>query len=617
MENYELVKTIAKGSFGLVSHIRRKSDGKDLVWKELNYGLLSEKEKKLIVTEVNLLRELRHPYIVRYHDRVIDKENTKIYIVMEYCQGGDLGQLIKSHKRSGDLIPEELIWRIFSQILLALKACHRHVEGGVTKSILHRDIKPGNIFLDSHNNAKLGDFGLAKELGAHSRLAQTNVGTPYYMSPEMVNEEDYDERSDIWALGCLIYEMASLVPPFDAKNHVALAKKISQGTYPRIPTVYSSKLFQVIQWMIQPDKHQRPRVEDLAQHDTLSSASSPSSLSPSSLSTSSSSHHSHTVYTQRLQQLVYREEAVTRRESKLTAARVSLKADTDALRQRERCCEAWETSLSINSNDNQRTHHAFQTQTPHLTQQTPHQPQPHHKLGSVASMENQPPSNTTTPSSSQARFQGSLVPSRDRYSSPQVEERHRTRRRTFFHEADPSFRTPPPSTGLRTTPRYTSRPEVISKARTLLQTPRSLPRRHSGSTSTSTSQSSSSSTRSSAILFPNLNHLNQILHETQDPSQDSKRTLYASPLPSRRRRSSDVCPSTRLYDTERSESPPSYEAVNAVNARASLSPPQTPPHQDVENARATTSGSRYQHPLRRQQSMESTHPRSPERYVRD
>lgn len=265
MDAYEHVCVIGKGSFGMVSKIIRKADRKELVWKEVNYGQMTEKEKQLIVSEVNILRELRHPHIVRYLDRVIDKQATKIYIVMEYCEGGDLSQYIKRKKREGVSIDEEFIWHVFTHIFLALKECHRHREGGVIRPILHRDIKPGNIFLDANNNAKLGDFGLAKELASESRLAQTNVGTPYYMSPEMVNEMTYDERSDIWAMGCLLYEMATLAPPFDATNQLALAKKINAGKFERIPSQYSESLFQVIRWMLHRQRSKRPRVEDLEQ----------------------------------------------------------------------------------------------------------------------------------------------------------------------------------------------------------------------------------------------------------------------------------------------------------------------------------------------------------------
>jgi len=90
MDNYEKLNDLGKGSFGVVSKVRRKADSKVLVWKELNYGKMSEKEKQQLVSEVNILRELSHPNIVRYYDRIIDKEQAKIFIVMEYCEGGDM-----------------------------------------------------------------------------------------------------------------------------------------------------------------------------------------------------------------------------------------------------------------------------------------------------------------------------------------------------------------------------------------------------------------------------------------------------------------------------------------------------------------------------------------------
>lgn len=123
---------------------------------------------------------------------------SRLYIVMEYCAGGDLGKIIRKCKRDRTNLDEEIIWRIFSQIVLALKDCHRRVENGERKPILHRDLKPANIMLDQDENLKIGDFGLAKELSSESKLARTNVGTPFYMSPELVNGNKYDERSDIW-----------------------------------------------------------------------------------------------------------------------------------------------------------------------------------------------------------------------------------------------------------------------------------------------------------------------------------------------------------------------------------------------------------------------------------
>ena len=179
MNKYQVLKTIGKGTFGVVSSVKRISDGKRMVWKELDYGTMNEKEKSHVVSEVNFLRELRHPFIVKYYDRIINKKDMKLYIVMESCEGGDLQNLIRKCKRERIYVREEKLWKMFAQLVLALAACHYHEQDGVVKPILHRDIKPGNVFLDRYQNIKIGDFGLAKELSSKSTFAYTNVGTPY------------------------------------------------------------------------------------------------------------------------------------------------------------------------------------------------------------------------------------------------------------------------------------------------------------------------------------------------------------------------------------------------------------------------------------------------------
>eukprot|EP01006_Ploeotia_vitrea_P031112 TRINITY_DN63423_c0_g1_i1.p1 TRINITY_DN63423_c0_g1~~TRINITY_DN63423_c0_g1_i1.p1 ORF type:complete len:450 (-),score=54.65 TRINITY_DN63423_c0_g1_i1:1405-2754(-) len=264
LDQYERICCVGSGSFGNVWRIRRKSDGKGLVWKELCYGTMTEKQKKLIVSEVNILRELRHPNIVRYYDRIIDKEEMKIYIVMEHCDGGDLLQLIKRTKaakaenRMHRGIPEDQIWTYFFQLCLALKECHNRKDG----KILHRDIKPANVLLCG-DRLKLGDFGLARVLSEQDQLAQTQVGTPFYMSPEQTVGKAYDEKCDIWGVGCLLYELCQLEPPFKADTNYGLAQQITKGNYKELPNIYSDELKRIIRMCLHPKSTHRPSAVEI------------------------------------------------------------------------------------------------------------------------------------------------------------------------------------------------------------------------------------------------------------------------------------------------------------------------------------------------------------------
>ena len=259
MEKYEILNEIGHGNFGKIYKIRRKQDNKILIWKELDYSQMSSKEKEQIVTEVNILRELDHPNIVKYYERVIDKKNSKIYIIMEYCEGGDISHLINNYKKKGQYIPEEIIWKIFTQVLKAVHAIHTHKQG----KIIHRDIKPSNIFLDKSNNIKLGDFGLSRILPQETTFAYSHVGTPYYMSPEQIEETKYNEKSDIWSLGCFLYELAALRPPFQAKNQIMLGMRIKSGKIERIDKRYSDELWKLICYMMNTNYEKRPSTWDL------------------------------------------------------------------------------------------------------------------------------------------------------------------------------------------------------------------------------------------------------------------------------------------------------------------------------------------------------------------
>ncbi|OCH88656.1 kinase-like protein [Obba rivulosa] len=277
---YEPLDVIGNGSFGIIRKVRRKADGQIFARKELNFERMSERDRKQIVAEVNILKDLHHEHIVRYHDRFVDRDAGILYIVMEYCGGGDLSTIIKHAQRHNRPIPEDTVWNYFMQLLLALNHCHHPNNPGRTSStegdgkerraqILHRDLKPDNVFLDESNTVKLGDFGLSKAL-AQASFANTYVGTPYYMSPELMQEKAYDSKSDIWSLGCLIYELCALKPPFhEAKTHAELSILIRNGRIPPLPKGYSHSLTSVVKAMLNLNPAMRPSAAQLLQHERI------------------------------------------------------------------------------------------------------------------------------------------------------------------------------------------------------------------------------------------------------------------------------------------------------------------------------------------------------------
>ncbi|KAJ7504430.1 kinase-like domain-containing protein [Mycena galericulata] len=284
LDLYEGLDVIGNGAFGIIRKVRRKTDGLIFARKELNFDRMNERDRKQIVAEVNILKDLDHDHIVRYHDRYVDREAGMLYILMEYCGGGDLSAVINQAVKHNRPISEDAVWNYFAQILLALNHCHNTGGHGRTSSagsgnefdgkerrpqILHRDLKPDNVFLDGSHAVKLGDFGLSKAL-TQATFANTYVGTPYYMSPEMMQERAYDSKSDIWSLGCLIYELCALKPPFhEAKTHNELSTLIRNARIPPLPRTYSQALTSVIKAMLNLNPAMRPSAAQLLQHERI------------------------------------------------------------------------------------------------------------------------------------------------------------------------------------------------------------------------------------------------------------------------------------------------------------------------------------------------------------
>lgn len=211
---------------------------------------IDEKDKN----EINILKSLYHPNLIFYKEDFI--EHNALHIIMEYAEGGDLAKIVSDAKKGKKTISEEMIWKWFLQLAQAIRYMH-------SKHVIHRDIKCQNIFLTKNLDAKLGDFGISKMLFSTGDKAVTFLGTPYFLSPEMVQHDQYNYKVDVWMLGCVMYELTCLEKPFLSNGMMGLFKKILNEDIKPINQFYSNDLRELIAKLLLKDPNQRPSIKDV------------------------------------------------------------------------------------------------------------------------------------------------------------------------------------------------------------------------------------------------------------------------------------------------------------------------------------------------------------------
>ncbi|OAF67162.1 putative serine/threonine-protein kinase A [Intoshia linei] len=253
---YKKIDLIGSGTYGKVWTTTTTMSDKIFALKEIH---VTKENQIQVSTEIKLLSKCRHLNIIGYKESFV-ADNGLLCIIMEYADAGDLHSYIES--RNGIYIDEEVILNWFVQICFALRYIH-------SLKILHRDMKCHNIFLTSKNVIKVGDFGIAKLLQNYNDQAQTAIGTPFYLSPEICERKSYNQKSDIWSLGCVLYEMLSLRHAFEGKNLDFLILKIMRGEYKPIPRKYSHVPHQLLTKMLSIDPKMRPRADEILKISNL------------------------------------------------------------------------------------------------------------------------------------------------------------------------------------------------------------------------------------------------------------------------------------------------------------------------------------------------------------
>ena len=260
MKNFEIINKLGDGAYSEVFKVRRKADSKIYALKKVKLKNLKEKEKINSLSEIRILASIKSPFIISYKEAFFTIEDKSLNLVMEFADNGDLYQKIKYYKSKNLFFDEKDVWKIFIQITRGLKTLH-------DLNILHRDFKSANIFLFKEGAAKIGDLNVSKIIT--KGLGNTQTGTPYYASPEVWNNSPYDCKSDIWSLGCILYEMLTLNPPFHADNFDGLYKKVMSGKYNKINSRYSEDMNELLKLLFKVDPKERPNCDEILKSEII------------------------------------------------------------------------------------------------------------------------------------------------------------------------------------------------------------------------------------------------------------------------------------------------------------------------------------------------------------
>ena len=252
---YKKIKKLGKGGYGKVYQVLDEKENKNYAIKRIPIVDLNEEEKDFVKNEAKILSSINDEHIVKYYDSCEDDKYFNI--LMEYCEGSELKKFILDYKDKNEFIKEEIIYNIALDLCLGIKVIHEN-------SLIHRDLKPENIFIDNNCKIKIGDFGVSKKLGTNQKFAITSVGTDFYMAPEILKGEEYNNEVDIWSYGCIIYELITLKVCFESKSRFGFMDNITKKSHGKIDLKkYNSKWQDLIDLLLKKNYRERPNISQV------------------------------------------------------------------------------------------------------------------------------------------------------------------------------------------------------------------------------------------------------------------------------------------------------------------------------------------------------------------
>eukprot|EP00164_Ancoracysta_twista_P005363 GFYU01007336.1.p1 GENE.GFYU01007336.1~~GFYU01007336.1.p1 ORF type:complete len:578 (-),score=81.82 GFYU01007336.1:129-1862(-) len=253
IECYDILGELGRGQNATAYKVKSKNDKAYYVLKRVELVGLNPAEKKLAVNEVSVLAQLRHPNIIRLYEHFFDQE--ALCLIFEFAAGGTLQQMIHEHQVTQQAINKNLQWRLCMELCQAAQYLH-------SADIIHRDITPSNVFISSDHHVKLGDLGSA--CIAATRITDDFVGTPLYFAPEVLHKQPYDKGVDVWAIGCVMYNVVTLSAPFEAENIFGLMFEVGNKEIEFPPHAgVSENLQQIIKKALTKDINSRPSPSQL------------------------------------------------------------------------------------------------------------------------------------------------------------------------------------------------------------------------------------------------------------------------------------------------------------------------------------------------------------------